>query len=76
MPTTKPTPSIPIPAARAAKASAQAKVNLLLRVLGRETSGYHQIETVFQRIDLADSFLRRPAPGRHASHFLENSGVQ
>jgi 4-diphosphocytidyl-2-C-methyl-D-erythritol kinase len=33
---------------------AQAKVNLVLRVLARETSGYHSIETVFLRIDLAD----------------------
>jgi 4-diphosphocytidyl-2-C-methyl-D-erythritol kinase len=34
--------------------SAFAKVNLSLRVLARETSGYHQIETLFCRIDLAD----------------------
>lgn len=33
---------------------AQAKVNLLLRVLARESSGYHGIETVFQRLELAD----------------------
>ena len=65
MPNTKPTPSLSIPTARAAKASAQAKVNLLLRVLGRETSGYHQIETVFQRIDLADEVtVRTSGSGR------------
>lgn len=34
--------------------SAFAKVNLSLRVLARETSGYHQIETLFCRVDLAD----------------------
>ena len=34
--------------------SAFAKVNLSLRVLARETTGYHQIETLFCRIDLAD----------------------
>lgn len=33
---------------------AQAKVNLWLHVLSRETTGYHSIETVFHRIDLAD----------------------
>jgi 4-diphosphocytidyl-2-C-methyl-D-erythritol kinase len=34
--------------------SPPAKVNLLLRVLAREESGYHQIETLFQAIDLRD----------------------
>jgi 4-diphosphocytidyl-2-C-methyl-D-erythritol kinase len=33
---------------------AHAKVNLWLRVLGRRPDGYHQIETVFHGIDLAD----------------------
>ena len=33
-----------------ARVVAEAKVNLLLRVLAREASGYHAIETVFQRI--------------------------
>ncbi len=45
--------------ARAARAAAQAKVNLRLRVLSREQSGYHQIETVFQRLDLADEVTVR-----------------
>ncbi len=35
-------------------AAAPAKVNLLLRVLAREQSGYHGIETLFCRIGLAD----------------------
>lgn len=35
--------------------AAHAKVNLFLHVLARETGGYHQIETLFCRIDLADS---------------------
>ena len=38
----------------AARTVAQAKINLALRVLAREESGYHQIETVFQRIALGD----------------------
>lgn len=33
---------------------AQAKLNLRLRVLARETSGYHAIETIFHRIELSD----------------------
>jgi 4-diphosphocytidyl-2-C-methyl-D-erythritol kinase len=36
-------------------AEAPAKVNLLLRVLAAETSGYHGIETLFCRIGLADT---------------------
>lgn len=58
-PVSHPTPTIPLPSARAARAAAQAKVNLRLRVLTRETSGYHQIETVFQRLDLADEVTVR-----------------
>lgn len=37
--------------------SAFAKVNLSLRVLARETSGFHQVETLFCRIDLADDVI-------------------
>lgn len=33
---------------------AQAKINLLLRVLAREADGYHSIETLFLRVDLGD----------------------
>jgi 4-diphosphocytidyl-2-C-methyl-D-erythritol kinase len=42
-----------------ARLEAQAKVNLFLRVLGREPSGYHQLETLFQRISLADDVIIR-----------------
>jgi 4-diphosphocytidyl-2-C-methyl-D-erythritol kinase len=41
----------------ATRIAAQAKLNLHLRVLARETSGYHSIETIFHRIDLADDVL-------------------
>lgn len=41
--------------ATAATLEAQAKVNLALRILAREDGGYHQLETLFARIDLADS---------------------
>lgn len=38
---------------------AQAKVNLLLRVLARERSGYHQLETLFCRLDFGDEVTVR-----------------
>lgn len=41
----------------AARISAQAKLNLYLRVLSREESGYHTIETIFHRIDHADELM-------------------
>lgn len=41
--------------ATAASVEAQAKVNLLLRILAREEGGYHQLETLFARIELADT---------------------
>lgn len=44
---------------RTARVAAQAKVNLLLRVLAREESGYHAIETVFLRLALADDVVVR-----------------
>jgi 4-diphosphocytidyl-2-C-methyl-D-erythritol kinase len=46
-----------------AQLSAFAKINLDLRILAREESGFHQIETVFQRISLADSVTVRVQPG-------------
>lgn len=39
------------------RASAHAKINLRLVVLAEETSGYHQIETIFCRIALADGLV-------------------
>ena len=41
---------------------ARAKLNLHLAVLAREASGYHAIETVFHRIELADDVTVRLAP--------------
>lgn len=45
---------------------ARAKTNLFLRVLAREVSGYHQIESLFQLLSLADEVtleLRPPESG-------------
>lgn len=47
-----------------ARVSAQAKVNLALRVIAREETGFHQIETVFQRLALSDVITVRTAPTR------------
>lgn len=51
-------------AANAVQLNAQAKVNLRLRVLAREASGYHQLETIFLRLDLADTVRVRRARAR------------
>lgn len=44
---------------RVARARAQAKVNLTLVVGPRDDTGYHQIFTVFQRLELADEVVVR-----------------
>ena len=48
---------------RATEVRAQAKVNLRLRVLARESSGFHQLETLFLRLELADTVRVRRTPG-------------
>lgn len=40
--------------ARGGRTLAQAKINLALRILGKQPDGYHSIETVFLRISLGD----------------------
>jgi 4-diphosphocytidyl-2-C-methyl-D-erythritol kinase len=49
-----------------AAAAAPAKINLRLQVLAREDSGYHQIETLFCALELADEIsLDTREPGLH-----------
>lgn len=43
--------------------AAPAKVNLFLRVLARESDGFHSIETLFCRIDLADDLTAERRDG-------------
>ena len=42
--------------------AAHAKVNLYLRVLSREASGFHGIETVFALVELADQLHAEEPP--------------
>ncbi len=42
--------------------SSFAKINLALSVLGRRTDGYHDIQTVFQTVDLGDDIEFRSSP--------------
>ncbi|HXY68441.1 MAG TPA: 4-(cytidine 5'-diphospho)-2-C-methyl-D-erythritol kinase [Gemmatimonadales bacterium] len=44
------------------RARAPAKINLWLRVFGRDAKGYHAIESLFQLIGLEDDLVFEPAP--------------
>lgn len=45
----------------AVRIEAQAKINIALRVFAPDATGYHPLETLFLRIDLADTVTVRPA---------------
>ena len=49
-------------AAARVRVAAHAKLNLFLRVLAREAGGYHQIETAFALLELADEVTVRRTP--------------
>ncbi len=51
--------SVPVTAATSRVERAHAKINLVLRILTREASGYHGIETLFQRLALHDTVTVR-----------------
>ncbi len=51
----------------------RAKINLYLRVLGRMPEGFHQLETLFQEIDLHDTLIWREQPTLEFS--LEGAGA-
>jgi 4-diphosphocytidyl-2-C-methyl-D-erythritol kinase len=44
--------------------TAPAKINLYLRVIGKRGDGYHEIETLFERISIFDRISIEPASGR------------
>ena len=56
---------------RAGRMLAQAKINLALRVFGREADGYHSIETVFLRLDLGDDVEVRTTRGERSLRCFE-----
>src|SRR5205814_10465633 len=48
----------------AVRVAAHAKINLFLRILAREASGFHQVETAFALLELADELqVRRTDAG-------------
>ena len=49
-------------AVRAVEVPAQAKINLRLRILAREASGFHQLETLLLRLELSDTIRVRRTP--------------
>jgi 4-diphosphocytidyl-2-C-methyl-D-erythritol kinase len=52
---------------------APAKLNLFLRVLAREADGFHSIETLFCRIDLADEVVAERREGSGVSLAVEGA---
>jgi 4-diphosphocytidyl-2-C-methyl-D-erythritol kinase len=56
---------------RAARTLAQAKINLALRVFGKQADGYHSIETVFLRLDLGDDIEIRTTSGARSLRCFE-----
>jgi 4-diphosphocytidyl-2-C-methyl-D-erythritol kinase len=59
----------------AARIQAQAKLNLYLRILTREESGYHSIETIFHRLELADDVVLRAEDEATRAIDVEGSDV-
>ena len=56
---------------RAARTLAQAKINLALRVLGKEADGFHAVETVFLRLELGDDVELRLTDGKRSLRCYE-----
>ena len=54
---------------------APAKLNLYLRVLGKRKDGYHNIETVFEKIALFDKIIINPANTNRIKIFCDHPGV-
>jgi len=54
---------------------APAKLNLLLRIVGRRPDGYHLLQTVFQFIDLMDDLYFSPRSGGRIQRLNEVPGV-
>jgi 4-diphosphocytidyl-2-C-methyl-D-erythritol kinase len=61
--------------AMAGEFSAPAKLNLMLHVVGRRPDGYHQLQTVFQLIDLRDRISLRVREDGVISRSVGPAGV-
>lgn len=59
MPETPSTPALPAPLSL----PSPAKLNLFLHILGRRADGYHQLQTVFQLLDIGDTLEFQPCAG-------------
>jgi 4-diphosphocytidyl-2-C-methyl-D-erythritol kinase len=55
--------------------SAPAKINLFLRILARESDGFHGLETLFCLVSLADEIRLERRPGRGVSIDVEGADV-
>jgi 4-diphosphocytidyl-2-C-methyl-D-erythritol kinase len=61
--------------AQAVRVQAPAKLNLFLRVLTRDTDGYHGLETLFCLVDLADELVAERRDGSGATVEVEGADV-
>lgn len=52
-----------------------AKLNLFLEVVGKRPDGYHDLESVFLEIDLADTLAARSVEDGHITLACSNAGV-
>ena len=59
----------------AIRVAAPAKLNLFLRVLSRDTDGYHGLETLFALVDLADELYAERREGADVSIDVEGADV-
>jgi len=54
---------------------APAKLNLMLRIVGRRADGYHELQTVFQFLDIADRLAFRLREDRRIRRVTDLPGV-
>lgn len=52
-----------------------AKLNLYLEILDKRPDGYHNLETIFERISLADEITIRKAPGNSIKIETDSPGI-
>src|SRR4051812_33734830 len=59
----------------AARVAAHAKLNLALRILAREASGFHDLETLFCRIGPADEVIARVGDSTDRTHAVAGEAL-